>query len=387
MTDKDKSVAESTADVAGLLEKALDVGTPFGTRVIGYVKKGGDITLQEIAVARKNLNPHLLEGFLEQFPQFSDYDKAPSIFNHPDHPVHPFYRFHEDTSIVCFLVASANVIYYSMCRVSFSDRDQTIPDYALNVSRFMRNRFTDEEIFENIFRGEGGYPELMLRRLLEPFNPGKMVVRRIDLWDGAELAHAIIHQHLEKHSALIIEKFQVFPEFVDSPNLSFDGDFNDKPKYPPSLNVNHALLIVGVWRTGNPSVMGGLAVMVQNTWWKKPFAVIGYDLLRSMKVDTLLAVEKNLHYETRPYTLSGNVHMTQSGIPPGDSMPLQMMTMTKSQKIIVGVHSRTRSQKATRRPRRSPCPVNGCPLTMKRFTWWVVVVVVCRYNMSYSNLK
>jgi len=204
----------------------------------------------------------------------------------------------------------------SLC--SLSERNETIQDYALNCSRFMRNRFTDDEIFDNIFRAEGGHPDVMLRRLLEPCNPGKDLLKTIELREyfSVSTVFEILKSELEDRGALIIERFLVFPEFCDSTAIQFDGDFKSKAKYAPEKNVCRALLVVGVALTPSENEMGGLALLVQNTWEKKPFVVIGLDLLRSMNINQLLGINPGLSFEPSPHVLPEGTHVTQSGAPP-----------------------------------------------------------------------
>ena len=62
--------------------------------------------------------------------------------------------------------------------------------------------------------------------------------------------------------------------------------------------VYHSLLVVGVRRTPDDD-MGGIAFLVQDSNAKRPFAVVGLDLLRSMGVCRFLYVMNGLSFWTK----------------------------------------------------------------------------------------
>lgn len=161
------------------LQQALDEGTTYGQKLLAYVRKGGDLQASALETAARNMQPNLLEAFLEKHPEFLDYNSAPTIFNNPTLALKPLYRFQSGNSTLCCLVASANIAFYAMCLkckrdpiVNGADHGALVEDYALNINRFMRDRFTDEEVFANIFQNAGGHASTMVLRLLKPFNPG-----------------------------------------------------------------------------------------------------------------------------------------------------------------------------------------------------------------------
>jgi hypothetical protein len=119
----------------------------------------------------------------------------------------------------------------------------------------------------------------------------------------------LIKYALQSHGALVVESFQVFPEFVDiSDQKEFHGDWKDKDKYTPEqmLNTNNTLLVGDASLTGSSDKMGGIALVVQNSSDDTPFVIIGYDLLRSVGVNKLLAVAEGLNFETGAANISGD---------------------------------------------------------------------------------
>jgi hypothetical protein len=144
-----------------------------------------------------------------------------------------------------------------------------------------------------------------LERLLIPFNDGKSSIDLLEVTTllglSVNTAFKTIKAPIRNKGALIIERFKVYPEFVadDSDQLIFHGDWHEKSHFPTGMvpNVNHALLVVGAHLTGS-NKMGGIELLVQNLLWKKPFVTIGYNLLRSIGVDRLLAVQPSLNFST-----------------------------------------------------------------------------------------
>lgn len=306
-----------TRRVLKALEDALDEGTQSGKRLTAFVRRGGDRTLEMSGLAEKGVHPDLLGGFLKQFQfeEWNDHQHAPTIFNHPEKAVNAFVRFQEDSSSVCYMVVVANAVFYSMARVSITAHSVNVAEYGLNISRFMRNRFTHEEIFANIFAGDGGHPEQMLRRLLAPANPEKNTVRDFDLYDDVTTTFETIKHTLKHYGPLIVENFKVFPELVERNGIvKFGGDYASKKKYDDGRNVNHAILVVGARLTWTEE-MGNMELMLQNSWEHKPFLIVGYKLLHSMGVSRLLYLAKDLSFQARPFDLDGSTHVTQSGSP------------------------------------------------------------------------
>jgi hypothetical protein len=184
----------------------------------------------------------------------------------------------------------------------------------------MRNQFSDQEIFDNIFLGAGGYPLDNLVRLLKPCNPLKNnhdLVKELSFEDcvfGVRAVFELIKVYIRQYGALVIERFKMYPEFVaDNNQLIFDGDWNDKEQFSTGDMpvVHHALLVVGASLTDS----GSLKLLVQTSFKHKPFVTLGYDLLRSMGVNRLLAVQPGLSFFTDGNNVDHAACMTQGGSP------------------------------------------------------------------------
>jgi hypothetical protein len=117
--------------------------------------------------------------------------------------------------------------------------------------------------------------------------------------------------HMKEYGALIIEVFKIFPEMMNGKDIKFGGDFKRKGECGTDQNINHTMLVVGVSLTGldTDDSMQGMEFPVQNSWEHKPFLMIGYDLLRSMGVQELLAIESGLMYQADPYKVDGGTIM------------------------------------------------------------------------------
>jgi hypothetical protein len=100
--------------------------------------------------------------------------------------------------------------------------------------------------------------------------------------------------------------------------VRFEGNWEDKVKYD-GCDAGHTLLVVGARLTGRTDGIGGLALLVQNTWPYKTFVTIGIDLLRPMGVKRLLAVQSGLEFGTGPYDITPDALMVQSGASPSKS--------------------------------------------------------------------
>jgi hypothetical protein len=286
--------------VAEGLWKALDVNTPSGQRLEAFVRKGGDCSF---ATATADI-PDFFGSFLVQFPKWNNPENAPTIFNQQQFRCEkPVFRFQEETSSVCSMVSIMNLINYSMCRQPDTKDTEGVDRNALNVGQFMRNKFSDQEIFDNIYLGVGSHPDRILERLLRQFNVGKssrdLLTDIIHL--GGEVSDfEVIKAGIRKYGALLIERFKVWPDFVaDSDQFVFGGDWNEREHFPTSKlhqdRVNHSFIVVGASLTGSEE-MGGIELLVQTSFEKKTFVIIGYDLLLSMGVNQLLAIRPGLNF-------------------------------------------------------------------------------------------
>jgi len=277
-----------------LMRACTDESSPHYSKLDAYVRKGGDVSCGE-------------NGEFDvsgTFPAFDlpDDPNVVSLFHNSsmDGAIEPVLRLQEASSTICYIVAVVNMIYYSQCiQEGVAESEQNF----INVNRFMRNNFTDDEIFRNIFVHHGGWPHDIIPRILGQANPEMKEANTIILENNfepiknssVELILQVILKNLEEFGALLIPNFPIFKEFMEEGVLEYSGDWNAKEKFEqPQF---HALLLVKARLTGDPNVMGGLALLLQNSWAVKPFVVVGYDLLKSMGITRFAVVNKGLKYE------------------------------------------------------------------------------------------
>jgi hypothetical protein len=273
----------------------LNAGTTFGKKLEAFVQKGGDTLATEI---------NHYDSFLEGNIDWNDNDTNPTIFNNPVMKVKPLMRFQRDWSTVCYFAVAATAIFYSCCPVDMP-REQAMKEYALNINRFMRMYFTDDAIFANIYMGEGGHPKRTTLHLLEKWNPTRAeedMVRDVDLsiTEDVSSAYALITNCLRKYGALVVHRLPMFPELQLGRTQEYHGEWDTKDKFSEddnSYGINHAVLIVGASLT-KTAHMGGIALLVQNSVATLPFFILGYDLLRSMEVEMLFVVGRDLEFST-----------------------------------------------------------------------------------------
>jgi hypothetical protein len=300
--------------VADIIEKALTENETYGKKLTAFVRKGGDRSKGESSPGSAHVRDHY-EEFLRRFPQWRDHEKAPSIFNDPDdfRRVQPLLRFQETDSTLCYLVSVSNAIFYNMGLNTGTEHDVAVQICALNIGRFMRHEFSDEEVFEYIFAAMGGYPDDTFERLLQVHNPGMRrsdLIRTIpiDLSEGQSLK-TMITKALGRFGALVIEKFKLFNAYQQSQNLIFKGDWNAVPKDPRD-DVPHAVLVTGVNLTDD----GEVEYEVQDSWEERPFFIVGHDFLLSMGVKQFLAVEEGLKFSSDSNNFPNSPHELRSGI-------------------------------------------------------------------------
>ena len=277
-----------------LMQACTDDSSPHYWKLDAYVQKGGDVSCGE-------------NGEFDvsgTFPAFDHPDdpNVVSLFHNSsmDCTIEPVLRLQEASSTICYIVSVVNMIYYSQCiQEGVAESKQNF----INVNRFMRNNFTNDEIFRNIFSHHGGWPHDIIPRILGQANPGMKEANTIILENdfepiedsSVELVLQVIQMNLEQFGALLIPNFPIFKEFMEEGVLEYSGDWNAKEKFEqPQF---HALLLVKARLTGDPNVMGGLALLLQNSWAVKPFVVVGYDLLKSMGITRFAVVNKGLKYE------------------------------------------------------------------------------------------
>jgi hypothetical protein len=329
-------------NVAELLWRALDVNTPCGRRLEAFVQKGGDRSFATAAAADI---PDFFGSFLVQFPKWNNPEKAPTIFNQLQLCCEkPVFGFQEETPSVCSLDSMINLIRYSIRLQSGSKDTEAVDLNALNVGRFMRNKLSDKEIFDNIYLGVGSHPDKTLERLLRQFNAGKSshgpLTDIIHLGSDVNVFE-VIKAGIMKYGALVIERFKVWPEFLaDSDQLVFGGDWNEKNHIVTSKmrqdSVNHAYLVLGASLTGSEE-MGGIELLVQTSYDDKPFVIVGYDLLLSMGVNKLLAICPGLHFSEEVKNVAHVANMIQSESPrhPEDDIEEFQWSLNKPVETIV----------------------------------------------------
>jgi hypothetical protein len=70
---------------------------------------------------------------------WKSYEKAPTIFNHPEASVDsPMVRLQHVDSTICYLLATSQLILYSMRLQNQGDRDEEMFQYCLNIDRYMQ---------------------------------------------------------------------------------------------------------------------------------------------------------------------------------------------------------------------------------------------------------
>jgi hypothetical protein len=237
-----KNTLEQAQLVAQTMWDSLDLNSLHGPKLEALVRKGGDVCVEEEAKAS------YYENFLEKFPEWNNHDTHPSILIHPDlfHNVDPLMRYQEAWSTVCYMIAVGGAIYYSMCLNIGTFKAIAVGQYAVNISRFIRNEFSDQEIVDNIFGGNGGWPSEMLLRCLKPFNPGKRdqdIVRTIHL--GTDCAPAVVYQIIAGQCAAycgwLLPKVSFHLAFCSPSFLlkfEFYGEWEDKVKYDARIHPN-----------------------------------------------------------------------------------------------------------------------------------------------------
>ena len=271
------------------LYTALDGESAAGKRLRAFVPDGGDIS--------SDVGSAILEEFLSSHPVWRDAAAAPTIFNNPDEQrrLEPLFHFQGESPTCCLMVA-ANLIQYSLA-LSSSDLEQS-QQSRRNVNRFLRNNFTNDEIFRHVYDDQGGSVFDHLGRLLKPSNPGPEVelYRSISIRvrDGVDFVYRIVSSAIRDYGALLIPNLKVIPAFASNngkTHFSCD-DFNEQAILEST--ASHSVLVVGVRTTEAMDTCGGLEFLIQNSWSYKPFVVVGYDVLLAMKVEPLWALAPGL---------------------------------------------------------------------------------------------
>jgi hypothetical protein len=143
----EQSTLEQTNMVARAMWDSLDLNTLHGPMLQALVQKGGDVFIEKEAESSH------YETFLEMFPEWENHATHPSIFNNPKLflQMDPLMRFQSAWSTVCYMIAVAGAIHNSMCLNTGTPKAIAVGQYAVNISRYMRNEFSDQEIFDNAY--------------------------------------------------------------------------------------------------------------------------------------------------------------------------------------------------------------------------------------------
>jgi len=168
----------------------------------------------------------LRRKFLHQHPEWRDVVGKPcfSLFAITDrqHLIEPFVRFQAIGSVVCWCSCASNAILYYMMLTTGTARTEAIGQYGININRFMRNSFTEDEIFKTIFCNDGGYPDDLIDRLLR--STVLQCERKKDLSMPVYLSpkmspDTIFHYvsvHIMERGPLVVCNFRVFPAYLDT---------------------------------------------------------------------------------------------------------------------------------------------------------------------------
>eukprot|EP00533_Pseudo-nitzschia_delicatissima_P013191 CAMPEP_0197265644 /NCGR_PEP_ID=MMETSP1432-20130617/2523_1 /TAXON_ID=44447 /ORGANISM="Pseudo-nitzschia delicatissima, Strain UNC1205" /LENGTH=457 /DNA_ID=CAMNT_0042730413 /DNA_START=40 /DNA_END=1413 /DNA_ORIENTATION=+ len=309
-------------EVPQKLSSALDVNTEEGKRLTAFVREGGDESQVDRSVAVPNYlaNFHSLSS-----NEWTEYNTAPTLFNTPNEfkRMEPLVRFQTFGSTVCYLVTCAGALFYNQCLQTGTSHKDGVVCYGVNISRYMRNEFSDDEVHDYIFEGRGGYPRVAICRMLKP-KPSMISLGMFEEVDcqgvlySRKYLYDRIKEILDNCGALIIENFLVFEEYYqDDGRIEFSGDYDDFTSLPENTNNLHAMLVVGVKLVTEESNndFGGVKLLIQDSNENRPFLVVGIDLLLSMGVKTMYAVREGFKYEQNDNNLDENAahNWTRSG--------------------------------------------------------------------------
>jgi hypothetical protein len=328
---KQYTMLRRVPDPVAALTDALDTETPSGQRLHALIRKGNDLFLPMSVNEATELAGSAYDAFLRQGNECwrDDRDNFPTIFNDPNRPnMKPLLWTRTEPSTVCNLVISTLALFYRNRRknneTSNDDMAAAAEQSALNISRLLRDMFTNEEIFDYVFNGKARSPYFMMKRIFKTQSIEREKFTIVNIFPKpypSNMVFSCVGYSIRDHGALIIENFKYFPGLDQMDGRTrYDGDWND-PKFhndwkdvvgfdrhnPPL----HALLIVGVGRANKmneclpdkvdgtePEYMDGVAFLVQNLSENKPFVVVGLDLLRSMGVDEVIALARGLTFAT-----------------------------------------------------------------------------------------
>jgi hypothetical protein len=321
-------VGEAAAKVC--IAQALNVATMYGKRLHALVRRGGDVCEYD-----PGDTPSPYQDFISINTNWIDRVNCPTIFNMNDNLV-PLIWYQEDSSSVCYLIASALAIFY---RQSLDSGVSSVGLYALNLDRFMRNYLSDDDIYKTVFGLVGGFSMDMLELMLKKQNPRAKSV--------ADYQHLFLKPEIPAHEVfmsikrLLAQCGSLIIEMPAQNEVTFHGDTATLRGGIVGEQEGHALLIVGVCLiehlpgySNNPNWMGGVAFLLQNSLASKPFFIVGRDLLLSMGVQEVIAIRDGLTFNvgecqqddiTSFKKRSGSPRTPQGN---GQRVPLTPMTTT-----------------------------------------------------------
>lgn len=267
---------------------ALDPDSHERSKLEAFIRRGGD---------QKGSNCHqLYQNFTDNNAALTAAIKIGySLFNEMtegNRILRPIFRFQTANSVVCFLICAANAISYTMeLRFQSSTQQKAFHQYGFNIGRYMRNKLSDDGIYNCVFakRG-GGYPVKILEDLLTHNtcdNAGKEITVEVDP-SFFDIKYSIspmavfeyIKMRLQKYGPIMFTNFRTFPAFADDQETLFCGDWsNIQNRYVPDMF--HAILITGVHLLSDERY-GGVLFEVQDSLPGRPFLYLGFDLLKSM---------------------------------------------------------------------------------------------------------
>ena len=123
-------------------------------------------------------------AFLLKHEGWDSWKTAPTVFNQPamKKRVNPFTRCQVDISTVCYMISAATAILYYMCHQTGDSLQDAVPHYCINVGRYMRNQFTNEQVFNYIYGPACGCPETILNQYYRSLAP-TMESRKQKSWN------------------------------------------------------------------------------------------------------------------------------------------------------------------------------------------------------------
>jgi hypothetical protein len=314
----DVQKGEQTLSNFGLVERkltnAMNPQHLYGKRLQAIIQKLRDAGVPKVSEAVQDDGSSSFEKFFDREENqcwTTDPTHFVTIFNNPDSsrriPM-PMIWKQGSESPVCYLTSLCAIFYHQCMKNAVASCDAMVDAmrvFAVNVCQFAQDaKYTNDEIFANVFQGRGGSPLKMLRRMLEEQNADvtdNMANRlNLHLQRSANVVFEVVEDALRLHGALIMENFISFPALnTDDHRTTFGGhwkQYHSDPNVDPCPFL-HAPLIVGVGKVDDAQ-MGGVVFLLQNSNEHKAFVVVGLDLLRSMGVKSVIAIDERVTFDS-----------------------------------------------------------------------------------------